>query len=580
MNLAPELLFDGYKCDHRRQYPTNSQLVFSNMTARGSRVEGTKKVIKFGLQYYIKEYLIKAWNEQFFQQPIEKIIKRYTRRLNNYLGPNQIGQQHIRDLHALGHLPLEIWALPEGSAVDIRVPMFVVWNTDSRFFWLTNAIETSISAIMWGPCTSATTAVMYRKIFNGWAQKTNPEMIGFVPWQGHDFSFRGHFGIEAAVMSAAAHLLAFTGTDTLPAIDFLEDYYNADSDTELVGGSVSATEHSVMCMGECDNEVETFRRLIEDVYPNGIVSIVSDTWDFWNVINPNGGIVATLKDKILARDGKVVIRPDSGDPVDIVCGVQIQSLDEDSDDLDDAKGWAYDELVDQIGNETPHGERGDETNSGLFRYNGKVYLAEVSIEWNRHDKQYYYIDGSELTKFEEIELTVEQKGLIECLWEIFGGTTTSTGYLQLDSHIGAIYGDSITLDRAKQISERLAAKGFASTNLVYGIGSFTYQGAVTPNAIITRDTYMFAVKSTYGEVIENGVVKGIEIFKDPITDSGMKKSAKGLTAVYEKDGDFILKDQATWDEVKNCAFVQVFKDSQLKKDWKLSEVRAQVEKNW
>jgi nicotinamide phosphoribosyltransferase len=249
MTINPELTYDGYKCDHRRQYPNNCLLVFSNLTARGSRVKGLKKVITFGLQAFIKKHLMGDWDKDFFSQDIEKVVKRYTRRLNNYLGPNAIGDQHIRDLHALGYLPLEIWALPEGSNVDLRVPMFVMWNTNDKFYWLTNAIETIISCSTWGTCTSATTALMYRKILNAWALKTNPEMIDFVPWQGHDFSFRGHFGYEAAVMSGAAHLLSFTGTDTVPAIDFLEQYYNADSDKELVGGSVAASEHSVICLG-------------------------------------------------------------------------------------------------------------------------------------------------------------------------------------------------------------------------------------------------------------------------------------------------------------------------------------------
>lgn len=524
MNINPELFYDGYKCDHRRQYPNNCLLVFSNLTARGSRVKGLKKVIKFGLQAFIKKHLMGDWDKDFFQQDIEVVVKRYTRRLNNYLGPNKIGDQHIRDLHAVGHLPLEIWALPEGSNVNLRVPMFVLWNTDDRFFWLTNAIETIISASTWGCCTSATTAVMYRQILNAWAKKTNPEMIDFVQWQGHDFSFRGHFGFEAAVMSGASHLLAFTGTDTVPAIDWLEQYYNADSDKELVGGSVSATEHSVMCMGGMDDEIGTFKRLITELYANGIISIVSDTWDFWNVINPDGGILTTLKEEIMARDGKVVIRPDSGDPVKIVTG------------------YLEHEII-RIGNK-------------IFELIGGD------------------VKGKELTEN-------EVKGMIVCLWEIFGGTATSAGYKQLDSHIGAIYGDSITLERATQICERLETKGFASTNLVYGIGSFTYQGAVTEDAIITRDTHGFAVKSTYGEVLVNGERQGIEIFKDPKTDDGLKKSAKGLIAVYEDaNGDFYMKDQATWDEVKNCAFVQVFANGVLTKDWTLAEIREKVAKNF
>ena len=519
--LAP-LLVDGYKVDHRRQYPSNSTLVFSNLTARGSRVAGQDKVVLFGLQYFIKRYLIEDWNRNFFERPLDEVTAKYARRLLAYLGVNQIGDAHIRDLHALGYLPLEIWSLPEGSLVDLRVPMFVVWNTDPRFFWLTNAIETLLSTTIWGPCTSATTALMYRRILNRWAQKTAPEAIDFVPWQGHDFSFRGHFGLEAASMSGAAHLLSFTGTDTLPAIDFLEEYYGADVEKELVGGSVAATEHSVMCMGGLDDEVGTFARLIGEVYPNGIVSIVSDTWDFWNVVNPDGGICTLLKDKIMARDGKVVIRPDSGDPVKIVTG------------------YTEDEIV---------------------RFDGKIY------EWHNDDR------GKELTE-------LEVKGMIQCLWEIFGGTLSSTGYKMLDSHIGAIYGDSITLERAEQICQRLADKGFASTNIVFGIGSFTYQGAVTPDAIVTRDTYGFAVKSTYGEVELNGAIVGKEIFKDPKTDNGLKKSAKGLTAVYETENGFELKDQATWDEVRNCAFYPVFANGKEYVVETLSEIRARVAKNF
>ena len=178
-------------------------------------------------------------------------------------------------------------------------------------------LETLLSAIIWKPCTSATTAFQYLKTFTRYAQETVGDDRSFIPWQGHDFSFRGMSGIEDALMSGAGHLLCFAGTDTIPAIDFLEAYYNADCEKELIGGSVPATEHSVMCMGGEDGELETFERLITRIYPMGIVSIVSDTWDFWQVITE---FLPALKDKILARTGKVVIRPDSGDPVKIIIG--------------------------------------------------------------------------------------------------------------------------------------------------------------------------------------------------------------------------------------------------------------------
>jgi nicotinamide phosphoribosyltransferase len=530
-NLAP-LNVDGYKVDHRRQYPTNSALVFSNLTARGTRIEGLDKVIFFGLQYFMDEYLLKDWNDNFFNVPLDEVTEQYGYDLLGYLGVNNIGDQHIRDLHALGHLPLEIWALPEGSNVNLRVPMFVVWNTDARFYWLTNAIETILSTTVWLPCTSATTALMYRRTLQKYADETNPEMADFVQWQGHDFSFRGHSSRESACTSGAGHLLVFTGTDTLPAVSLLEKHYVCSRRTQLVGGSVAATEHSVMCMGGMEDEVETFLRLIEDVYPTGILSIVSDTWDFWNVVNPNGGIAVQLKDKIMAREGKVVIRPDSGDPVKIVTG------------------YTEDEIIREDGKIY---EKGEYTHDGIDSFGHHINGRAAN--------------GKELTE-------LEVKGMIQCLWEIFGGTVTSKGYKQLDSHIGAIYGDSITLERATQICARLEAKGFASTNIVLGIGSYTYQ-------YVTRDTHMFAVKSTYGEVFDaEGNRVGVEIFKDPKTDSGMKKSAKGLTAVYRDENGFKMKDQATWDDVRNCAFVQVFKDGNVVKRWTLDEVRAEVAKNF
>ena len=291
-------------------------------------------------------------------------------------------------------------------------------------------------------------------------------------------------------------------------------------------------------------ELLMFKRMITEVYPSGIVSLVMDTYDFWGCVNPDGGICATLKDVIMARDGKVVIRPDSGDPVKIVTGytcLGITTLD--MPDVD--------------------------TLPEVVKYDGKYY--SYSFQSNAFSDNYLRLED-ELTE-------LEVKGMIQCLWEIFGGTVSSTGFKQLDSHIGAIYGDSITLERATQICERLAAKGFASTNLVYGIGSFTYQGAVTPDAIVTRDTHGFAVKSTYGEVLEDGKRKGIEIFKDPKTDDGLKKSAKGLIAVYETADGFEMKDQATWDEVLKCSFYQVFSNGHLMKDWSLAEIRERVAKS-
>lgn len=488
MRINPLMLIDFYKADHRRQYPEGTELVYSNFTPRKSRLEGNENLVFFGLQYFIKEYLVKQWNEGFFNLPKEKIVADYKRRMDNALGKDSIPVEHIAGLHDLGYLPLVVKGLPEGTIVSPKIPVVTVYNTNPKFFWLTNYLESLMSAILWKPSTSATTAFQYRKTFDAYARNTvGDNNIDFVYWQGHDFSFRGMSGIEDACISAAGHLLSFYGTDTVPAIDFHELYYNANSGQELVGGSVPATEHSVMCMGTKDNEIGTFERLITELYPKGIVSIVSDTWDFWKVITE---FLPELKSKILARDGKVVIRPDSGDPVKIIVG-----------DKDATPG------------------------------------------------------------------SPEHKGAIECMWEIFGGTVTDKGYKLLDSHIGLIYGDSITLQRQKAILEGLKEKGFASFNVVLGIGSYTYE-------YVTRDTYGFAMKATYGEV--NG--EGRNIFKDPKTDDGTKKSAKGLLSVHRSDGKLILKDECSWEEEKQCLLQTVFENGKVMNEQSLGQIRERIAK--
>ena len=476
-------LCDGYKVDHRNQYPKDTGLVYSNWTPRKSRIPGIDKVVFFGLQYFIKAYLEKTFTQDFFAQPKEEVVRKYKRRITSYLGPDAITYDHVEALHDLGYLPIEIKALQEGTLVPIRMPMFTIKNTLPEFFWITNFLETILSCVIWMPCTSATIAFQYKKLMIQYAELTGGDLT-FVPWQGHDFSFRGMAGLEAAMMSGAGHLLSFAGTDCIPAIDFLEDYYLADSDKEIVGGSVPATEHSVMCMGTENGEVETFRRLITETYPKGIVSIVSDTWDFWKVITE---YVPTLKNEILAREGKTVIRPDSGDPIKIICG-------------------------------DPNASPG----------------------------------------------TPEHKGAVECLWETFGGTVTDKGFKLLDEHIGLIYGDSITLERCEAICRQLSEKGFASTNVVFGIGSYTYQ-------YVTRDTFGFAMKATYGEV--NG--KGRAIFKNPKTDDGTKKSAKGLLRIdRDEKGELIMHEMVSPEEEQGGLLETIYLDGKLLKDQRLGEIRA------
>src|SRR3990167_1653508 len=472
---------DFYKTGHRQQFPKGTQSIYSNMTARDSRLPDIKEIKFFGLQYFIQEYLINQFKNTFFNLPKRYAIDIYQQRLNTALGPDAVPIDHIEELWNLQYLPIRIKALPEGTSVPIQVPFLTIENTHPNFYWLTNYIETMMSATLWGPCTSATIAHEYRKTFEQYAELTGADK-NFIPWQGHDFSFRGMYGIEAAMLSGAAHLLSFTGTDTIAAIDFLETYYKVNANEELIGGSVPATEHAVMCAS--GDEEQTFRRLLTEVYPKDIVSVVSDTWDFWRII---GEVLPKLKDVILARDGKLVIRPDSGDPVKILTG-----------DDNYSKG------------------------------------------------------------------TLQGDGLIRSLWNEFGGTFTDKGYKVLNSHVGAIYGDSITLDRQKEILFRLNQQGFASSNVVLGIGSFTYQ-------YVTRDTFGFAVKATH--CIINGESR--DIFKAPKTDSA-KNSHRGLLAVHKGNDGLYVKQNVSREEEQGGLLRVVFENGILLRLESLAEIRNRI----
>jgi len=588
MNINPTIQIDGYKTDHRRQYPAGTELIVSNLTPRATRRPNTTHVVFFGLQYFLKEYLITQWEQNFFKKPKQEVVADFKRTINNYLGPNEVGSKHIEDLHDLGYLPISILALPEGTKHPLRVPSLVIFNTQSDFFWLTNYLETILSTSIWGPCTSATTADQYRILLERYAMETVGN-TDFVPFQGHDFSFRGMFGMEAAMMSGGAHLTSFVGSDTIPAIPWLEKYYNANSDKELVGCSVAATEHSVSCTTILDfvekvriehggriiedelmnlADIEYVKHLITNIYPKGIVSIVADSFDYFNTIT---NTASALKDVIMNRDGKVVFRPDTGDPVEVVCGISVMDLTnvEYAKDVEKAKRYFQDVIYDKVIRATPHGEMGDDNVVDYFKYQDTVYEMCVEFEWNRHDKQYYYIEGASIKYCRPAELTPEQKGSIECLWDIFGGTVSELGYKVLDPHINLIYGDSITLERAEKICEGLKKKGFASTNIVFGIGSFTYQ-------YVTRDTDCYAVKATFARVAG----KDINIYKKPKTGDGTKNSALGLVAVLRnEEGELHLKDSVTFDEMMNCELKEVFRDGELLVDQTLAEIRERLTNN-
>jgi nicotinamide phosphoribosyltransferase len=489
--MNPLFLTDGYKCGHHMQYPKGTTLVYSNFTPRSNKYapNGCDRLVSFGQQMVMKQ-IHEAFENEFFSKPKDEVCGEMKLELSMYLGADY-DVSHFEALHDLGYLPIAVKALPEGTLVPIKVPVLTIYNTNPDFYWVTNYLETILSNLLWKPMTSATIAHQYRKVLTKWQEKTDAERGWFIDWQGHDFSMRGMDSVEAVISSGLGHLTSFLGSDSLPTIYGARKFYGAEGS---VAGSVNATEHSVMCAGGKEDEVETFRRLL-DTYPTGILSVVSDTWDLWKVCTEH---VVTLKDEIMARDGKLVIRPDSGDPVDILCGTLIP--------YDSSTGEDY-------------------------------------------HKSY----------------RVREKGVIELLWDVFGGTVNEQGYKVLDQHIGAIYGDSITIDRADEICKRLEAKGFASTNVVLGIGSFTYQ-------YNTRDTFGFAMKATYVEV--DG--EGREIFKDPITDDGTKKSATGLLHVTKLNNEYMLVDKVSWAEEDGGELQTIYRNGLFENQTTFAEIRERL----
>lgn len=540
----PILACDSYKLAHRRMYPEDTEVVYSNFTPRSNKYFNAPKywsnnsIVVFGLTGLLKE-MVESFKEGLFDRPLEDVLAEYREAVAPFCGVSseEVEVEHLVELHNLGYLPIKVKALPEGTLCPMQVPMLTIRNKPG-FYWITNYLETWLSTEGWKPCTSATLAYTLRGVLDYWADTTGGAKE-FVQWQGHDFSMRGMSGVHDAARTGAGHLLSFTGSDTILAAQYLSKYYSAEG---LVAASVPASEHSVMTMGGTEGEFDILDRILFDVHPSGVVSVVSDSYDFWSVMTE---YALSRKDRILSRTpnglgmAKVVFRPDSGDPVKILTGYRVCSV-------SSAKN-----LVEMM-------EANQEGYEAVF---------------DQKTKQYYTfeeVDNGWTTEFDVFPLSqAEALGAVQCLWNIFGGTTTEKGFRVLHERVGLIYGDSITVDRANDICKRLADKGFASTNCVFGVGSYSYQ-------MVSRDTFGLAMKATYG--IVNG--EGREIFKSPKTDPG-KKSAKGLLRVVkESSGKLVLEDQQTPESEETGELRLVYDNGEFDKEWlasnTLNEIRSRL----
>ena len=484
------LLKDFYKAVHSEMLNKGMTQSVSYYTPRKSRVNRWPKVVNFGLQMFIKNWLIDEFNENFFGRPEAEVVREYQRIMDNTMGKGIYDISKISKLHKLGYLPIEIISLPEGIEVPMRCPIFGITNTHPEFAWLPQALESLISAEVWYPMITATVGHTYRQIVDKYYDMTCDEDIQHRRALGN-FDFRGDMGVDAALKAAAGWLVSFVNTATVPAIPFMEQMYNCDCTMEEVGFGAVSTEHFVMCSNyAADGDERTFlKRLLTELYPNTSFSCVCDSYDYWNVVE---NILPSLKDEIIAHNGCFLVRGDSGDCVDVVTKT-------------------------------------------VFK-----------------------------------------------LWELFGGKINTKGYKVLDPHVKALYGDSITVERAEKIYQILEENGFAACNVSLGVGSFSMHcieedGMLKP---FTRDTFSSCIKAC------DAIINDVEypIFKDPKTDretgDGFKKSQRGACRVYMENGELKYVDGLTYEEsLKDNLMVPIFRDGKLLVEVTLNDVRQKLNNN-
>ena len=573
MRKNPLLLIDFYKACHAEQYPKGLTTMVSYYTPRMSRLADTDRVTLFGLQGFIKEYLIDMFNECFFDRELEEVIDEYNRVLTATLGEGSYDGTKIAKLHELGFLPLAISAIPEGTRTKIGVPQIEIMKTHPEFVWVVNAIETMMSATMWHTQVAAEVGVRYKKIVNQYADMTCGREVNRRRLLG-DFSMRGQHSVESATKASAAWLLSFDNTATVPAIIWLEDNYKCDVTKETVGLGAISTEHSVMCSNVAvdGDEITHIKRLLAEIYPNHSFSMVSDSYDYWGLVTE---LLPQCKKEIMEHNGTLAIRGDSGDPVEIIAGLPFIKLDDEeyADFIEDKEDW----LRKYIGYE-------DIDKYYILNYKDKYHKAHVYAEWSTErggwtDNDYEFIDRMIVVFEENYTPRAEDMGTVWALAEEFGYTINEKGYKVLDSHVKAIYGDSITPQRCTEIYQRLADKGFSIQNVSLGVGSFSFMCLETIDGEdnvhynpYTRDTFGIAVKATYAEDAHNNPIM---IQKQP-KGASWKKSQKGCCIVSD-GGQSYTDGHALTEEINKSELVNVFFNGVMIKEYTLKEIRDRLE---
>lgn len=573
---------DSYKVSHIQFETEGVSEIYSNMTVRfdkylkemlGDAYDG--KAVVFGLQWMMLRLHVMA-QEGFFSRPKAEVIAEMKAVHGTYIGNEKF--DHFEALHDLGYLPIVVKSLDEGTLAPIGTPIFTIRNSVAGFEWLPNFLETGMSTDLWKQLTVATVGRAYRKVVNEYALETTGSITG-TEWQNHDFHVRGASGFESSAINGVGFLLSSCGTDNLPALWAADKFYQSTNAQGLLAGSVSAGEHSVTTSGiltevaraelnglnidAVEAEKLYVSKLLTERFPTGIFSYVADSFDYFSFLTK---VLPEVKELIMQREGKFVVRGDSGDPVDIICGTHDTMLPRyktEKDAIEKLQSEVESDFQFDIDECCWGGEQEyfayieDEKAYKILRFTAK--LSEDGNDFND-----LAFAGSRV-----IEFKPESKGTIEILWEIFGGTVNEQGYKVLDSHIGMIYGDGITPQRQKQILQRLKAKGFASTNIVFGVGSYSLN-------MLSRDHLGIAVKAT-NQIVEiaEGVVLDQPIYKDPKTDTS-KKSARGLLSVHEVDGTLVTRDMQTRYEEQTGLLNTLYMNGQFHKLTTVFEIRDKI----
>ena len=597
MFLNPWLLTDFYKLTHILQYRPELRELTSYLTPRGSRLKNINKVVMFGLSAYVHSYVVENFNKNFFNRPWWDTCNEVKEVLKEGLGYSDEmifkTLENLHALHELGYLPVEINAVAEGTLVPMGVPCVEIKSTNPQFFWVGQALEASLSAAIWHPMISATIAREYRKIAREAFVKTVENGVDERTAMC-DFSMRGQESNESAVNASVAWLTSMWNSSTVAARKHIQNVYGK---CEGNVRGLTSTEHSVMTSHACLDdgyEYYTFKYLF-NLYKNVSFAAVCDSYDFWNVLTHI--LPKYFKNEIDERGKRGVfigVRHDSAEPVDALCG-SVPILHADSvkripkDMLEDGTKLECMTLMfteEEANNLWEQGFR--EGNLVAVKCDGEEYLVRIrAVEHLRSidvtvDKDCPTMWASGV--LQNRSRTWEEKGMVETMYEIFGGSVNSKGFKVLNPGIKAVYGDSITITRAKKIYKRLEIKGFAANNVSLGVGSFSFQalenedGSLSP---FTRDTASIAIKCTHSKYVdEYGTVCERHVFKDPKNFSG-KKSQKGLCRIFfNEDGELTYEDELYEKDLvgKNSALIPYFKDGQeFKQNFEI--IRETIDEN-